>query len=109
MDRQRLYRAWGSYYAFKGSQDPAYDVLAELGKRAESIRARMVRLAGFPDRQYHGFVRKRLEVALGMSLGIHRQLSCGVGILALGGYNGRVEGGYRRRLEPVRASIKVRS
>lgn len=74
MNRQRLYEAWHTYY----SRRPAMAVRSVLERRVRWLERKMKRLARLPDRMYKGFDRRGLITALGMSLGIHKQLLWGL-------------------------------
>ena len=45
-----------------------------LAGTASYLEGRMRRLAVFPQTMYKGFVKRELTNALGMSLGVHKQL-----------------------------------
>lgn len=64
--------------------------LKSIVERAGFIEERMMKLARFPERIYRGFNKARLMTALGMSLGVHRQLQWGLTSALRGG---KVKGG----------------
>ena len=104
MDRQALLRAWKDYYQ---TTYPAIDLRSmAMNERAEALVRRMRALACFKQTIYKGFCKRELEYALGMAVGVHKQLLWGVTSFARGGYNKK--GGGRisllpsaRRLRPV--------
>lgn len=78
MARQALLGAWKRYYQNKSRE--------ELEQRASAIRERMMVLARLNQRMTKGFVRRDLETALGMSLGVHQQLLGGLTSASRGEY-----------------------
>lgn len=91
MDRGRLYNDWRVFY---GNQEEA-GRLSLIQGRADRIVSQMVRLARSPGRMYKDMVKRRLETALGMSLGVHRQLLWGLTSDSRGAKMIRAEGGMR--------------
>ncbi|MBA7556662.1 hypothetical protein ES705_49378 [subsurface metagenome] len=89
MERMLAYTAWQKYYGERYQGDKR--ILA-VRERAKWIEERMIHLARFPGRMYKGFIKRRLENALGVSLGIHRQLLWG---LTSASSRGRIKGGGR--------------
>lgn len=70
MDRMALYRAWEYYYSeFTPSGQKWL-----IEEAVETLEGRMRELGRFPQRTYKGFIKRRLETAFGMSLGVHKQL-----------------------------------
>lgn len=86
MDREAVRKAFYDHYS---RLEPAEREAAIRGV-AESLEERMRRLGRFPDRMYKGFCKSRLVAALGMSLGIHKQL---LGGLTSASSGVRVKGG----------------
>ena len=84
-DRQRLYRAWERHY--RGCEREV------IAARAEVLEGRMKHLGRLPGPMRRGFVKRTLERALGMSLGIHRQLLVRLHPTPGGVYTERVAGG----------------
>lgn len=86
MDREALRLAWTRYYSGRlpGS------ALKSIVERADFLEGRMRKLARFPDNEYHGIPKASLITALGMSLGVHRQLQWGLTSVSSGG---RLKGG----------------
>lgn len=70
MDRQLLYTAWQGFYS--GYSDA--EALSLIEGRVSFIVGKMMRLALYPGKVYKGFPKRSLETALGMSLGVHKQL-----------------------------------
>lgn len=92
MDRGALKSQWERFYS---PYTPSEQVTL-IEARANRIVSQMMRLARFPERISHGIVKRRLEIALGMSLGVHRQLLWGLTSDSRGGMMRREEGGKRR-------------
>jgi len=75
MDRRRLYQAWQSFYA----RTCPIDRLVAIRERISFLEGRMRKMARFPgSKSWHGIPNVRLQVALGMSLGVHKQLLWGL-------------------------------
>ena len=74
MERQQLFEAW---YAFYARLEPS-ERRAEMEKRLFSLEERMRFLGRFTERVYHGFTKASLVAALGMAVGVHRQLLGGL-------------------------------
>jgi len=90
MDRRRLYLAWQRYY----SRYPREEAIKHLGEAIELLVGRMKELGRFPQSNYKGYPKRRLEAAFGMSLGVHKQLLWGLTFSPVGGKL-RVVGGIR--------------
>lgn len=93
MERTRLYEAWTGFYRVKASE--GHELRSMIRAAIQSLERRMRLLGARPDYLYHGFVKRELEAALGMSYGVHKQLLWGLTSVARVGYNKRVEGGNR--------------
>ena len=87
LTRTELYEVWRRHYAARQAVAGA-----ELAKQAEALEKRMRALGRFPAPYYRGFNKRALTSALGMSLGIHKQL---LGGLTSSSWGGRVMGGGR--------------
>ena len=86
VDRPRLLEAWNKYYErFSGEEKTR-----RLGENARLLEGRMRKLAALPQSTYKGYRKRKLEIALGMSLGVHRQLLAGLTFVSSGG---RIKGG----------------
>lgn len=70
MDRERLRVAWEGYY----TRVPPGERIEEIEKRVGFLVGKMRKLACLPGPLFHEFPKRSLEHALGMSLGVHRQL-----------------------------------
>mgnify|MGYP001165743144 CR=1 FL=1 len=102
--RNKLFEAWSRYYS--GASAHLQGTPGSCEERARSIRARMMELGrsrGYLTKQ--GFRKREIETALGMSLGVHKQLLAGGSILAQGGYNRREAGGNRLKKGDLRSSF----
>ena len=91
MDRERLKGSWVKYYGMFDAEE----VMGRLQMRADFIVGKMMMLARRKGPLYHEIPRIRLMTALGMSLGIHRQL---LGRLTSSPRRGNLKGGGRARL-----------
>ena len=70
MDRQRLKASWERYYRVKGT--------ATLQERTSALEARMRALGRLSQAEYHGFNLRKLQGALGMAYGVHKQVLRGL-------------------------------
>lgn len=95
MNRQALFDNWVMYYLTL----PEDEVLMAIVERTKVIEGRMVALARFSGRIYKGMRKRALEAALGMSLGVHKQL-----LWRLTSYprGGNLKGGGGVQLEELR-------
>lgn len=90
MDRERLKSSWTGYYA----RFDAAEVIERIETQADFIVGKMMMLARLTGPLFHEIPRVRLMTALGMSLGIHRQL---LGRLTSSPWRGNLKGGGRAR------------
>lgn len=74
MDRQACVKAWWRYYAMLEPEDRQGIAEGHVG----SLEGRMRELACFPQRICRGFSTRALQIALGMALGIHKQILWGL-------------------------------
>lgn len=84
-----LYISWRGFYANYEETER----LSLMQGRVNRIVSQMIRLARYPGRMYKDMVKRRLETALGMSLGVHRQLLWGLTSDSRGVKMIRAEGG----------------
>ena len=104
MDRASLYEAWRGFYSGKSRQD----AITAITERASFLEERMWRLARYPhQQQWHGIGSRSLQVALGMSLGVHKQLLWGLTSASSGVVNLRVAGGNRSRTATLSPSNRT--
>lgn len=81
MDREGCRGAWQRYYA----RLPRGQAILELGERTSHLEGRMRLIGRSPGSVYKGFVKARLTSALGMALGVQKQLQWGLTSVPLGG------------------------
>lgn len=86
LERERLYKVWWDYYA---RRDPL-ERRAALEAAICSLEGRMRRLGRFLQQEYKGYDRRHLQTALGMALGVHKQL---LGGLTFGPSGSKILGG----------------
>ncbi len=80
-DRQALRIAWARYYSGCSHEE----MLTRIRERVSYLEGRMRKLARFPQAGYKGFDKRSLTTALGMSLGVHKQLLAGLISVPRGG------------------------
>lgn len=74
MDRQRLFAAWKRHYGLL----PVAVAAEEMRQRAGRLEGRMRLLALWRGNDFKGFNKRSLTTALGMALGVHKQLLWGL-------------------------------
>ena len=100
MERERLKVAWARRY----TACPADEVVRMMTQQASVLEGRMRKLACFPDKNVHGIPKAGLVTALGMSLGVQRQLFGGLTSAPSGGIlkgGGGVEKENRGAVSPT--------
>jgi len=98
MDRRKLLKTWIRLY----SQMSLSEALTAIRGRVGYLGGRMRKLAQHPSgKLWHGIPGQRLQVVLGMSLGVHKQLLWGLTSYPWRGVDWRVEGGNRFKIDPT--------
>lgn len=92
LDRTRLHAAWKDHYELAVLRLGQRSAVVEAKARASRLEGKMRQLARRRERYYKDYSRRGLEVALGMSLGVHKQLLWGL-TSSPGGTKLRVVGG----------------
>lgn len=101
MDRRVIYRAWQRFYA----KSCLPDRVIALRERVIYLEGRMRKMARLPTaKSWAGINNRALQVALGMSLDVHKQLLWGLTSDPGWGVNWREAGGNRSKMTSGRST-----
>lgn len=90
MDRRALQIAWADFYTNRGW--PRAQIIEDITRRVNDLGGRMRDLARLKQSTYHRFNKARLVSALGMSMGVLKQMRWGLTFSTPGG---NLKGGGR--------------